>query len=66
MDTIREQRGSIIGILIPAILILMVIVGPLLLHFGQRRHDVLPFDVKTAYTNHVLDPSIKMIDVKEP
>ena len=25
-----------------------------------------PFDVKTAYTNQFLDPSIKMIEVKEP
>ena len=25
-----------------------------------------PFDVKTAYTNQFLDPSIKMIEAKEP
>lgn len=49
MKTIREERGSIIGILIPAILIVVVIVGPLVLHFGQRRHNVLPLDVKAAY-----------------
>src|SRR5262245_59479137 len=49
MNTIRDQRGSIIGILIPAILIAVVIIGPLVLHFGQRRHDMLPFDVRAAY-----------------
>jgi hypothetical protein len=49
MKTIRDERGSIIGILIPAILIVLVIVGPLVLHFSQRRHNVLPFDVKVAY-----------------
>jgi NitT/TauT family transport system substrate-binding protein len=25
-----------------------------------------PFDVTTAYTNRFLDPSIKMVEVKEP
>lgn len=49
MNTIRDQRGSIIGLLIPALLIAVVIVGPLVLHFGQRRHNVLPFDVTSAY-----------------
>jgi hypothetical protein len=51
MRTPGDQRGSVIGILIPAILIVVVIVGPLVLHFGQRRHNVLPFDVGTAYPN---------------
>jgi hypothetical protein len=30
-------------------LVLMFVVGPIVLHFGQKRHNVLPFDVSTAY-----------------
>lgn len=49
MNTIRNQRGSVIGILLPILFLAVAIVGPLVLHFGQKRHDELPFDVNVAY-----------------
>lgn len=49
MEIIRNQRGAIASILVPALLLVVLVAGPLVLHFGQRRHNQLPFDVSTAY-----------------
>jgi len=37
------------GVLLVALLVLGAIGSALALHFGQRRHDVLPFDINAAY-----------------
>ena len=47
-----EQPGRRGGVL-PAVLlgtaILLLLAGPLVLHFAQKRHDRLPFDVGTEF-----------------
>ncbi len=46
-DTGNRVWGWLIG---GAVVILIVaVVGPLVLHFGQKRHDVLPFSVTEAF-----------------
>src|SRR5512138_2450992 len=49
MNIVRNQRGAIAGTLIPAVLVALLIAGPLLLHFSQRRHNVLNFNIDTVY-----------------
>jgi hypothetical protein len=31
------------------VFVLLFVVGPVVLHFGQKRHDVLPFDISAKY-----------------
>jgi hypothetical protein len=49
MHIMRDQRGSVLGVLVGAILVVLVLAGPLVLHFGQMRHNRLPFDVAAVY-----------------
>jgi len=42
-------RGNILLPVTAIVLVLCVLVVPLLLHFGQKRHDVLPFDVYARF-----------------
>jgi hypothetical protein len=44
----RNERGNTALIMIAAVLVALVI-GLLTLHFAQKRHDQLPFDVNAAY-----------------
>lgn len=44
----RTGRGSL-PLLVVAVVIVGLLGGALMLHLGQRRHDVLPFDVDAAY-----------------
>jgi hypothetical protein len=44
----RNQRGNAALIMIAVVLVALLI-GLLTLHFTQKRHDVLPFDVDAAY-----------------
>jgi hypothetical protein len=53
MNRVRNQRGSVIGMLLPVLLLAAMVVGPLILHFGQQRHNELPFDVNTAFPESV-------------
>jgi hypothetical protein len=46
-DTGSRIRGWLTAGVI--VMLLFAVVGPLVLHFGQKRHDVLPFDVATAF-----------------
>jgi hypothetical protein len=43
-----RERGAI-GIAAAVVLLLVVVAAPLVLHVLQKRHDMLPFDVDSAY-----------------
>jgi len=43
-----SDRGSAVPVII-ALVLLALLVGPLVLHFTQKRHNVLPFDVDAMY-----------------
>ena len=46
----RVSRGGISWLAIAGILLaLSILIVPLILHFGQKRHDVLPFDVDAQF-----------------
>lgn len=47
MRAVRNQRGNIA--IIVGVLLAVVVIVPLTLHFTQKRHDRLPFDVFEAY-----------------
>ena len=47
-DETSKHGGRNFVILLVVVLVLMM-VGPLLLHFGQKRHNVLPFDVTKEF-----------------
>jgi len=42
-------RGRLWLIFVVVVIIVLFVVGPLVLHFGQKRHNVLPFDISTQY-----------------
>jgi hypothetical protein len=46
-DAGNRARGWLAAIVV--VMLLFAVVGPLVLHFGQKRHDVLPFNVETAF-----------------
>jgi hypothetical protein len=46
-ETHAERRGW--GIAIAAVILLLCGAGPLILHFGQKRHDRLGWDVRTHF-----------------
>ena len=48
-DERNTARGNIRLLVTVIIVVLAVLGGPLLLHFGQKRHDVLPFDVYVQF-----------------
>jgi len=48
LSTLRNKRGNAALIVLVAVAILFAI-APLVLHFAQKRHNVLPLDVTTAY-----------------
>lgn len=48
VPSMRNQRGNVV-LLVLGILVLALAVTPLVLHFGQKRHNILPFDVDVAY-----------------
>jgi hypothetical protein len=48
-ETTVAKRGARWAIVLAVMLGLLVIAGPLLLHFGQRRHNVLDFDVNARF-----------------
>jgi len=50
-----RQRGAV-GAVVAVVLLLAIAVTPLVLHFMQKRHDRLAFDVMTAYP-----PEVKLV-----
>jgi hypothetical protein len=44
----RNERGSVVPVLL-GVLVLAIAAIPIVLHFAQKRHDVLPFTVQTAF-----------------
>lgn len=46
------RHGRRWSVLIGAVLAFALVICPLLLHFGQKRHDVLPFDVDTSFPSN--------------
>jgi hypothetical protein len=48
-DTQRTRRGGVLPAVLLGTVILLVLAGPLVLHFAQKRHDVLPFDIDTEF-----------------
>lgn len=46
--SLSDQRG-VIGYVILVVVALAFTVGPLVLHFGQKAHNKLPFDVRAEY-----------------
>ena len=46
-DTGTRVRGWLIAALI--VILLTSVIGPVVLHFGQKRHNVLPFDVAKQF-----------------
>src|SRR5512135_1089225 len=46
-DTGSKARRWLVVVVI--VVLLFAIVGPLVLHFGQKRHDVMAFDVTTEF-----------------
>ncbi|MBI3781987.1 MAG: DUF2333 family protein [Deltaproteobacteria bacterium] len=49
MASTSNQRGSSFLRAIVALVVLIISGIPIVLHFGQKRHNVLPFDVDKAY-----------------
>ena len=45
----RGRRGGVLPALLLGTAILLLLAGPLVLHFTQKRHDRLPFDVGTEF-----------------
>jgi len=45
--------SSLRGLIAAVTVLVLVLIAPLLLHFTQKRHDVLPFDVRVAYPENV-------------
>ena len=43
------MRGRTWPAVVAGLALLMLVVGPLVLHFAQKRHDRLPFDVEAAF-----------------
>ncbi len=43
------QRRGWLAAVVAAAMLVAVVVGPLILHFGQKRHNVLPFDVEAQF-----------------
>lgn len=48
-DETTNTRGTGWFVALISVLLLATVVVPLLIHFGQKRHDVLPFDVTRAF-----------------
>jgi hypothetical protein len=48
-DGTADRRGARWLIALITALVLATVVVPLVIHFGQKRHDVLPFDVTRAF-----------------
>lgn len=47
------RRGGALGFRVLVVLAAMaVLAGPLLIHFGQKRHNILPFDVATQFPDN--------------
>ena len=46
-ETGNKARGWLVGTIV--IILLVTVLGPVVLHFGQRRHDILQFDVATEF-----------------
>ena len=45
--------SSLRSLIVTAAVFALLLVAPLTLHFTQKRHDVLPFDVRVAYPDNV-------------
>ncbi|MBI1816433.1 MAG: DUF2333 family protein [Deltaproteobacteria bacterium] len=43
------RRGFPFGVIIAIIVVLAIAAGPLVLHFGQKRHNQLPFDLAARF-----------------
>ena len=48
MSSLRNDRGNAVVYMVAAVLIALL-VGLLSLHFAQKRHNRLPYDVQAAY-----------------
>jgi hypothetical protein len=49
MTTNRGSQRGAAGAAVAVLLLLALVVAPLVLHFAQKRHDRLPFDVDAAF-----------------
>jgi hypothetical protein len=45
--------SSLRGLIATVVVLSLLLVGPVVLHFTQKRHDILPFDVRVAYPENV-------------
>lgn len=49
MAELRSERGNIAVVVLSLLLMMALVVGPLVLHFGQKRHNRLDFDLDAAF-----------------
>jgi hypothetical protein len=48
-DARAQRRGGVLPAVLFGTALLLLLAGPLVLHFTQKRHDVLPFDVDAEF-----------------